>query len=32
LQVPGLLEVHSPQRRRITFLLPLGDRQELLPF
>jgi hypothetical protein len=32
LQVPGLLEIHSPQERRISFLLPLEARQELLPF
>ena len=32
LQVPGLLEIHSPQQRRISFLLPLEARQELLPF
>ncbi len=31
-QVPGLVELHDPAQRRLSFLLPLEGRSDMLPF
>ncbi|KAI7843709.1 hypothetical protein COHA_002608 [Chlorella ohadii] len=31
-KVPGLVELHDPAQRRLSFLLPLEGRSDMLPF